>query len=320
MHEDPFLREVRSPITTAQLQALRPECRTVQFSEPLTERDHEKLAKFVCNHPHVQLRVYGHYSEKCDLGFLRYYPSVRHLAIEVFSLKDLDGLHHVSADLERLVLGQTKSKAHSLSFLQRFPRLRTLYVEGHTKDIDVIGSLSYLEDLTLRSITLPDLSILLPLDRLRSLDIKLGGTTRLDLLPQIGKLQYLELWMIRGLSDLTPIASVRTLQYLFLQALKQVKELPSLAPLRRLRRIHLQTMKGLKDLIAAASAPALEELVVLDMGQLEPEDFQPFVGHQTLRKAKVFLGSDRKNKSVADLLPLPTVKDGFTFKSASDIS
>jgi internalin A len=317
MRDYPFLREVRSPVTPRQLRPLSPECRTVQFCEPLKEADHEKLAEFLGNYPGIQLRIYGHYFEKCDLGLLRHYLRVRHLAIEVFGLDGLDGLEHVSPELESLVLGQTKGKAHSLSFLQRFPRLRALYVEGHTKDIDVVGSLAQLENLTLRSITLPDLSILLPLKRLHSLGIKLGGTRNLDLLSKIGRLRYLELWMIRGLTDLGPIASVRTLQFLFLQALRNVKELPSLARLQLLRRIHLETMKGLTDLRPAAKAPALEELVVLDMRHLEPENFRPFTRHRTLRKAKVYLGSDRKNKAIADLLRLPTVDEEFTFEVGS---
>jgi hypothetical protein len=171
-----------------------------------------------------------------------------------------------------------------------------------------------LEDLTLRSITLPDLSVLRPLKRLHSLDLKLGGTRNLDLLPEIGRLRYLELWMVRGLTDLRPIASVRTLQYLFLQALRNVTELPSLARLRSLRRLRLQTMKGLSDLRTAAKAPALEELEVLDMPHLEPEAFRPFTKSRTLRKAMVHLGSDRKDKAVADLLRLPAVDGEFAFE------
>jgi len=316
MHDHPFLREVQSPVTAAQLQPLGPQCRTVQFCDPLTETDHKQVAKFVSKYPHLQLRVYGHYFAKCDLEFLRHYPSVRHLAVDVFELHDLDGLRHASRELESLVLGQTRSKAHSLTFLQNFPRLSRLYIEGHTKDIEVIGSLAKLQDLTLRSITLPDLSILQPLKRLRSLDLKLGGTNNLDLLPEIGRLRALELWMIRGLTDLAPIAQVRTLQYLFLQGLKQIVKLPSLAKLPLLRRVHLETMKGLSDLRPVAKAPALEELVVLDMRHLEPESFRPFIRHPTLRKAKIALGSDRKNQAVADLLGLPSVERDFKFKRA----
>ena len=312
MRDFPFLRIVRPPITAAQLRPPGPECRTVQFSEILTEQDHEKLSKFVRNHPHLRLRVYGDFHKNLD--FLHYYPGIRHLEVDGFKLQDFDGLNDISPDLESLVLGQTKGQAHSLSFLQRFPRLRTLYVQRHTKDIEVIGSLLLLEDLTLRSITLPDLSILRPLKRLNSLDIKLGGTKNLDLLPKIGRLRYLELWMIRGLTDLRPIASVRTLQYLFLQALRNVKELPSLARLHSLRRLRLQTMKGLSDLRNAAKAPALQELVVLEMPHLEPEAFRPFTKSRTLRKATVQLGSDRQKKAVAELLGLPAVDDKFTFE------
>jgi hypothetical protein len=119
--------------------------------------------------------------------------------------------------------------------------------------------------------------------------------------------------MIRGLADLTPIASVRTLQFLFLQALRNVEALPSMARLHLLRRLRLQTMKGLTDLRVAAKAPALEELVALDMRHLEPEAFRPFRESRTLRKATVDLGSDRKNKAAADLLGLPTVDEKFTF-------
>lgn len=37
-----------------------------------------------------------------------------------------------------------------------------------------------------------------------ALDIELGGTKGLGLLPRVGRLRYLELWMVKGLSDLSP--------------------------------------------------------------------------------------------------------------------
>ena len=52
--------------------------------------------------------------------------------------------------------------------------------------------------------------MLLPLTRLLSLDIKLGGTTNLGLLPRIGRLRYLELWLIRGLADIGPVGDMPT--------------------------------------------------------------------------------------------------------------
>ena len=146
--------------------------------------------------------------------------------------------------------------------LARFVALRRLHLEGQTRDLDVVGQLHTLTSLTLRSITLPDLSLLLPLNRLRALDLKLGGTRNLALLPQVGALQYLELWLVRGLHDLSPVGDVPTLEYLFLQALKQVDALPSFANCTRLTRLHLEAMKGLVDLTPLLTAKALTQLTI----------------------------------------------------------
>ena len=90
-----------------------------------------------------------------------------------------------------------------------------------------------MQDLTLRSITMPDLALLLPLSRLRSFALKLGGTRDLGLLPRIGELRYLELWMIRGLADVSVIGRLPTVRSLFLQALRQVESLRISMPRRR---------------------------------------------------------------------------------------
>ena len=46
------------------------------------------------------------------------------------------------------------------------------------------------------------------------------------LLPRVGELRYLELWMIRGLTDVTAVGRIPSLRALFLQALRQVEALP----------------------------------------------------------------------------------------------
>jgi hypothetical protein len=195
-----------------------------------------------------------------------------------------------------------------------------LYVEGPHRDYEAIAALTAIEDLTLRSVTLPDLSVLLPLDRLRSLDIKLGGTRDLALLPRIGGIQYLELWLIRGLNDVTAIADVETLQHLFLQALKQVTRLPSFARSTALRRVDLETMKGLTDLAPLAEAPSLEILNLGDMGHAGPEILRPFVGHPTLRAGTWGFGSGRKNFAAQDLLPLPPEPYRYAYVRRGDMS
>ncbi len=306
MRFDGGIRQVATPLIAEDLTPLAEHCHTVQFASRLTDDEMRTLADFMSGYPEVRLRVYGGYDGSItDLEFLRFFPRLRRFSVDaIYELPSLDGIGHLSPGLEDLLIGRTRSRRFSLATLAPFSKLRALYLEGQQKDIEDIGSLPGLEGLTLRSVTLPDLSALEPLPNLRSLDIKLGGTTDLRLLPRIGRLAYVELWMIRGLDDVSPLAEVGTLERFFLQALKQVTRLPSFASSPALRHVILQTMKGISDLRPLASAPNLEILALTDMRHLGPDDLRPFLGHPQLREGRWGFGSDRKNAEAWDLLPL----------------
>jgi hypothetical protein len=302
----PTLREVCSPLIAEDLAPLVPEHTTVQISSRLTDDDFRQLADFMADYPQVRLRVYGGYDGSIkDLDFLRFFPKLRRFSVDaIYELPSLDGIGLLSDELEDLLIGWTRSKRFSLRNLARFRRLRTLYLEGQQKDFAAIGGLEALEDLTLRSITIPDLSSLVPLRRLTSLDIKLGGTHDLALLPRIGRLTYVELWRIRGVEDVSALAEIETLERFFLQTLKRVTALPSFARSPNLRTVALETMRGITDLTPIADAPKLELLRLIEMCQLEPEALRPFIGHPTLRDGTWGLCSDRKNIAAWDLLPI----------------
>jgi len=302
----PQIRALRSPLRRGMLKPLKDRIKVVQFSEPLSDRELKRVARFMESYPDVRLRMYGH-GNRSDLEWLRYFPGHQNFMVDAHDLESLDGLRHLPETLSQLAIGQTKQRL-SLLVLERFPELKTLYLEGHTKDIEVLSQLRRLEDLTLRSITLPDLSVLLPLERLWSLDLKLGGTTNLDLLPHIGSLKYLELWMIRGFDDLSPVSGLTNLRFLFLQALRRVTALPDLSDCTRLRRIHLETMKGLSDLSPLAHAPALEQLLLVDMVHLRQEHLEPLRNHPSLQSIGIGLGSVKRNQAAQEMLGLPDVE------------
>ena len=308
----PRIRTISSPAHRSMFAPLAGET-MVQFDHPLTDREYRKVARLVQGNSSVTLRAYG--SRFTDLDFLRHFAGVRSFQVDyAYQLEDIEGLRFLAPDLERLVFGETRTpRQFSLETLRSFPRLTHLYLEKHTRDIAVVGDLSRLEELTLRSITLPDLSILQPLDRLRSLDIKLGGTKNLGLLPSIGELRYLELWQIRGLEDISMVAELTDLQYLFLQSLSRVTHLPDLSRLPRLRRVVLDTMKGITNLGPLAAAPALEQLMLIAMRQLRIEDIECLVGHPTLREATFGLGSLKRNAAAQELLDIPAVATEFEF-------
>ena len=273
-------REVSSPLTAEMLGPSMTGRGVVQFRTRLTDEDFGQLGEWFRAYPEMSLRAYGSYDHSItDLEFLRFFPTLRRFGADALwdSLTSLDGLRHLPADLEELGLGATKARL-DLGVLARFGDLRWLFLEGQTKHLEVIGGLRNLYDLTLRSITMPDLSLLLPMRGLRSLDIKLGGTRDLGLLPRVGELWYLELWMIRGLTDISAVGRIPSLRSLFLQALRQVETLPDLSAATSLRRVRLETMKGLRDLRPLATAPVLEAVELIDMRHLKPEDLAPLVG------------------------------------------
>lgn len=301
-------RFIGSPLTDEMLAPSATGRGIVQFGyEPLEDDEYPRLAAWLEDYPEMTLRVYSSPAIR-DLEFLRFFPSLQSFAADgLWNLESLDGLRHLPETLQELGLGATKRQL-DLRILEGFPSLKWLYLEKQHKGIEVVSQLTSLDGLTLRSITLPDLSLLLPLESLRSLDIKLGGTNDLSLLPRVGRLRYLELWRIRGLSDVSAAGALPHLRHLFLQALAQVSALPDFAEARALRRIHLETMKGIRDLRPIATAPALEELVLGEMPQLQPEDLTPLVGHPTLRAVTAHLGGAKKNSAAQAVLGLPQVE------------
>ena len=299
-------RFISSPVTDEMLRPSETGRGIVQFSDPLADDEYRRLGAWLRDYPEMTLRVYGSLVIR-DLELLRFFPFLERFAADALhNLQSADGLRHLPDTVEELWLGSTR-RPLDLTILERFPKLESLSLERQHKGIEVISGLTSLEELTLRSITLPDLSLLIPLASLRSFAIKLGGTNDLALLPDVGRLRYLELWRIRGLSDVSMLGRLPHLHTVFLQTLNHVTALPDLSDARALRRIHLETMKGIRDLRPVATAPALEELVLGDMPQLRPDDLRPLAGHPTLRAVTAHLGSMRKNAEARELLGLPEV-------------
>jgi|SRR5215213_5305777 len=299
------------------LAPLSAECELVQFDSLPDWRVLTRLGELLEDRPDVALRAYGGYDGTiADLEFLRHFPRLKRFHADALRYRDftgIDGLRFLPDDLVELHLGDV-GRRFSLQPIGRFTSLQTLHLEGKWKDVDVIRGLTELEELELCSITLPDLSILTALPRLRRFALRLGGTRDLGLLPSVAELAYLELWMIRGLDDISPIGELQNLQYLFLQDLSRVDRLPDMTRMTALRRVRLENLRSLTDLRPLLTAPALEALVVWSPRHLGPEHFACLKDHPTLTHARIALGSMKRNQAVSELLPLPAPQP-FAFAS-----
>jgi Leucine-rich repeat (LRR) protein len=283
------------------LRPLEPDCKVIQFAEPLSPTQLRLAGQLVVDRPDVELYVYGKASR--DLDFLKYFDTARRLHLALFELENIDDLSHLRGGLESLTFGDTKRK-FSLRFLETMPGLKKLFLVGHKTDLPSLQALAELEDLGLSGITLPDLSLLLPLVRLRKLALLLGGTTNLAELPRLSRLEDLFLMRITKLSDLDMLGDIASLKTLRLDWMRNVMSLPSLAGLTRLEDVTLDTMKGLTDLAPIAAAQALRRLVVTSMPQLTAENFHCFIGHPRLAELWAGTGRSRVNERIKQMLPL----------------
>ncbi|HEX8623359.1 MAG TPA: hypothetical protein VF718_15430 [Allosphingosinicella sp.] len=300
---NPKIRELRSPLAARDLKPLEPEVRVVQFREPLQDSEYRAVRDLLSGHPQVNLRAYGDYSKRfLDLDFLRHFGGIQGLQIDLPYLEDAGGLAAVLGGLQRFSWGST-DRRFSLDLLSQAPGLRDLHLEKHSRGIDIVGTLRGLRRLSLRSIALNDLEPFASLPELRKLEIRLGRLDSISAAAAMARLQYLELWMVRGVSDLEVLSELGSLEYLRLQSLKHVAELPSLRSLTRLRRVVLEDMKGLRDLRPVAEAPNLEELLVINMPHLPTDCLAPFAGHPALKVASAGLGSLLRNAEARSVLP-----------------
>jgi hypothetical protein len=302
-----------------------PRVRVLQCGDPVGREVWQMLdEEFFSLRPDVELRVLHHIDAGCDLSFAGGLKHVRRfsadcllratnleaiaemsqleeLTIGVFELKTFGFLERVTDQLTSLAICDTRTKSISLAPLRRFQNLRKLYLEGHHREIEVLATLKQLEDVTLRSITTPDLRYLTDLTKLWSLDIKLGGIRSFAGIEGKESIKYLELWQIRELRNIDVIETLPGLQYLFLQSLPHISSIPSLERLKSLRRMVVANLKGLHDFASLESAPAVEEFALLEGDKQAPEELLPVLQNPVVQRAIGYFGSQRKNEAFTAL-------------------
>jgi hypothetical protein len=303
-----------APVTARQLKRIDEKTKGVQWECPLSDAEHQRIGAHLTHFPSVHVRRYSNFEPLADLTFLRFFPATTAVQIDVYHLRSLDGIEFLSPRLRQLALDETESKRFSLSFLSRFRRLQNLSLHSLSKDLEVIGELTQLKYLNLRSIPLSNLDVLRPLHKLETLSLQLGGTRNLEALASLPELKVLNLWRINGLDDLTAVSKLEALQYLHLEDLSLVKKLPSLRAMSNLRRLDISNLKRLGTLDGVQHAPSLEHLEVFQ-APLSPEAFAILKNHRTLRTVNITLKTDKHTEAaVAAVGRVQAIKRPFVPK------
>ncbi len=257
--------------------------------------------------------------EPLDLDFLRYLPSLKRLRIcdatflinfdnvelmngiedlsfYKFEPKLLDILKTMPPNIKSLSIETNLSKNYNIDYIARFNNLEYLYIEGSCKGVEEIGQLNNLQKLTLRSISLPNINFLKNLRKLWSVDIKLGGIKDFSILEELPNIKYLELWLIKGLKDISFISKMMGLQNIHIESLLNIDELPSLDKLINLRRVCLMNLNGLKNLNVLKTIPSLQDFYFTQIKKLQPTDLIPVLENPTVKNFYVYFPSDKKDK------------------------
>src|SRR5688572_2028331 len=147
-----------------------------------------------------------------NLDFLSRLPNLKNLTADLFKADEVEKINKY-LDLNILAIGTHKV---SLKPIIQQASLKKLFVFDKPKDIEIIGQMPWLENLTFSMQTLKSLDFLIPLRKLKELHFKLGGTKNLSDLPNIGKIEKLSFMWVRQLmiENLLPINEMKYLKEL----------------------------------------------------------------------------------------------------------
>ncbi|KWX24633.1 hypothetical protein AFM11_08115 [Mycolicibacterium wolinskyi] len=311
---------LQAPITADDLPPVGPPLRTVVVNVDLGRRrlrpeEWALLADYMRPHPHLELKVrFTNKKKPWDLEFLAPFGHLTKLWIEGTTPESMDGLRHVPR-LRSLVL-LDEDKRRSLEVLSQLTDLRSLVIAGHSRELDVLGTLPNLRTVSLRGVKRDNLEFLGDAPQLASLGLDYGRIGDISALPALPNLKILGIGYTKP-TDLTPISGCTGLVRLSLDHMP-LSTFPDLSALTELIAVEAIELKGLENLSPLATAPNLRYLVV-DSKTLHPDAFAVLANHPTLEYLDAGLKNDTLSHQPNQALDLPRDVDHHYDKLLSEM-
>jgi hypothetical protein len=232
----------------------------------------------------LNVRFYGHYSSRFDCGWLRYLPDVRSLSLDcltsVANAQEIDGLEHLEEfgfgvfeselpdllrfsslrGIRRLILAGSRKNNIDLAPLAQCERLQVLFLNSHTRHIEVLGRLTGIKKLLLGSMPKREpLNFLESMSGLLSLTLILGGRESRHVLAHPG-VRHLEVLRVRGFTNID-LSLFPQLEKLSIEDQLHFKCL-ELEPATILRWLSIWNCKNFRDLSGLSGVRHLQYLFV----------------------------------------------------------
>ncbi|MGF7038925.1 hypothetical protein [Mucilaginibacter lappiensis] len=186
-----------------------------------------------------------------NLEVLTELKNLRRLSLGVFELKETEIFQANNfQNLRELIIGESRTKALNLKYLENYGDLNYLTICGHTKNIEVIGKLTDLDYLGLNSISKVPLDFVNQLKKLKSLHFLLGGRENLDEIEE-NEIETLKIIRVRAFRNFKNISNFKKLKSLLIEDQIQLTELnfdKNTPPLNDFKLINCKTFKSLTGL------------------------------------------------------------------------
>lgn len=241
----------------------------------------------------LQVRFYSHGWKPFDCGVLRELPAVRSLSMDtLLNVFDLDALEEMrfleefafgafEAKLPRLLemkslhalrsltLVAARKDVIDLSPLREFANLEELFLNKHSKNIDVLMGNSRVRLLALSQIgRAVEVGFVRSMSGLRVLKIILGGRTGIEEMAN-GAVEEMEVMRVQGI-ERVELGGYPGLRSFTMEDQLRVEEI-DLSPATELEKLHIINCKGLKRLKGMKSLKKLR-YVWIGMAKLDPDE------------------------------------------------
>ena len=244
-------------------------------------------------------------------------PATRYKLRQLRLQYDAEALARIGGEMAAngqigLKVEKERFSGSSLEFLNDFTHLEAIAIYGISRGISVLGKMLNLRSVALCGLSTKDLGFLNKLEHLEELWIQGLRLKGWDSLGQLRQVKVITLFNLRQ-DDFGFLGVMESLQIIHFDRCSGLVSIPSLHKLSVLRRLILDTVNRLEDLSGAASAPVLEDVVVMGADAIEPKAFDCLIGHSTL--CGILPGIDlmdsMRYRDLVSRLPEDLLMDGF---------
>ncbi len=184
-----------------------------------------------------------------------------------------------------------------------------MWTDHRTLRAEDVARLQGVGHLKLWNVRMPE-GALRTITSLWLLDLRGGTLADLEIVAGCHSLRGPIVNQVRGLTDVSAMASLRGLEFLHLYGLARLDRLPSLKELTELKRLEVGQLRSLLDSGAIADPPKMEELFLMNKIRLDASTLERLHGHPTLRAFGWWAPDEpiREQRRVTDALCLQPAK------------